>query len=278
MNIKRIILYFFLFLIISFCAIACTPTKRYVVLSFFFDGVPEPFSTELTTQLDSLNAHEASSQYVTEVAPVSTMSVHLPYAERECSNCHTEGSLGKLVDEEPQLCYTCHENMANIYPSLHGPVKGGYCTSCHDPHKSNFESLVKKNDKELCLQCHDAELLFASVFHDLNESENCTNCHNPHGGENSFNLVSGTCTGCHDSYSDSYEYVHGPVASGYCNTCHTPHGNKSEYLLLREGQNICTYCHIEVVSNRNETHRDIGDTDCLECHDPHGGQEQFLFN
>ena len=102
--------------------------------------------------------------------------------------CHDENSMSELIMKEPDLCYICHEDFSEIFNSVHGPVSGGYCTSCHDAHMSKEIKLLKRTGQQICLFCHDSGAVFKNEVHeDIDDSE-CTLCHNPHGGEDRFIL------------------------------------------------------------------------------------------
>ena len=67
--------------------------------------------------------------------------VHAPVAEGDCLVCHGTtdqphpgaGSI-VLVEEEPGLCFQCHENPAAGMAYLHSAVEEG-CTGCHSQHQ-----------------------------------------------------------------------------------------------------------------------------------------------
>ena len=116
------------------------------------------------------------------------MAVHYPYQEKECESCHDQNSLGQMVEPEPGLCYVCHEDYGTLFTSLHGPVAGGYCPSCHNPHKSEAQYLLRFTGPELCFFCHRTASVMANEMHlDLGEM-NCTDCHNHHGGDDRYIL------------------------------------------------------------------------------------------
>jgi predicted CXXCH cytochrome family protein len=117
---------------------------------------------------------------------VSSGSLHYPFGEGECKSCHNEQSLGSMLASQPGLCYLCHQDLGDQYNYLHGPVAGGYCTACHDPHRSTKEKLLRFTGDELCLYCHRAESVLKSETHEGLEGMLCTDCHNPHGGEDNY--------------------------------------------------------------------------------------------
>lgn len=156
------------------------------LLTFFFDGVPDEDSTSL---VQAGLAHSGDSAKVdTSLLAIGSpeMLVHYPYAERECAACHDPSSLGSMHEQQPDLCYLCHEDFGTRYNYLHGPVAGGYCTSCHNPHLSEKEHLLRYVGYELCFHCHREESIVKEEMHADLDGMLCTECHNPHGGEDNF--------------------------------------------------------------------------------------------
>jgi predicted CXXCH cytochrome family protein len=167
----------------------CSPYAGKSLLHIFFDGVPEA-DTVATAQEESgdMPADSASNSETLAASALHGLYIHYPYEERECGTCHNEQSIGSMIESQPDLCYTCHENLADQYKYLHGPVAGGYCTACHDPHMSENEHLLRMTGKELCFHCHQAESVQRSEMHQGLEDMLCTDCHNPHGGEDKYIL------------------------------------------------------------------------------------------
>jgi len=165
----------------------CSPYAGKNLLNFFFDGVPETDTAhaELAVldeiQSDSLDPAE-NLLSLEEGASL----VHYPYEEGECASCHNEHSLGTMVEAQPGLCYTCHEDLSMVYAYLHGPVAGGYCTSCHNPHESESENLLRKTGDALCFHCHSRESVEKNEMHQDLDGMLCMDCHNPHGGEDKY--------------------------------------------------------------------------------------------
>lgn len=157
------------------------------LLTFFFDGVPEEDSTALVHQdVGAIQGDSSSQVSILPASEFSGMLVHYPYEERECAACHDPSSLGSMLEPQPGLCYMCHEDFSSSYAYLHGPVAGGYCTSCHNPHLSENEHLLRFTGSELCYHCHKEESVLKNEMHmDLDGME-CTDCHNVHGGEDKY--------------------------------------------------------------------------------------------
>lgn len=254
---------------------ACSIQNHYSTLSFFFDGVtnhehihqapvdPSVITTDTTTTLAKFTEPK--------------LYLHLPYLEKKCAACHNQGRMGSLMESEPGLCYQCHTDLEIRYSFTHGPATGGFCSECHNPHKSTEEKLLLHPGEELCLGCHEVEQVTENLFHNISEETACLSCHGPHGSQNHSLLKEGSCYGCHDDFSGQYQVLHGPVAIGHCSECHTSHSKDSEKLLLKIGRDLCFNCHETERLIGDETHSYIDDASCIECHNPHGGEDRFLF-
>ncbi|TAL74940.1 MAG: hypothetical protein EPN88_03595 [Bacteroidetes bacterium] len=158
-------------------------------MTFFFDGVP---SRDIV-KTDSSNKSKNDTAYSEISGPVAIIenpefTVHSPYREKECFSCHDENSKSELLMPQPDLCYICHDDFANKYKYVHGPVSGGYCTQCHNAHMSKEKKLLIRVGQKLCLYCHDSGSVFKTETHKDIADSDCTLCHNPHGGEDRFIL------------------------------------------------------------------------------------------
>ncbi|MEZ5072907.1 MAG: cytochrome c3 family protein [Bacteroidales bacterium] len=171
----------------------CSPQTGRHVLSFFFDGVPEPDgpadSSGTVTEADGWTVEPKVA------APVEILSfdsvpvrLHYPFEERECDACHDPGSLGDMTEPEPGMCYLCHEDLSTRFAMLHGPAAGGYCTVCHHPHEAREDHLLRFDPGDLCHHCHEEREVGANAIHEDLEGMMCMDCHHPHGGEDKFNL------------------------------------------------------------------------------------------
>ena len=157
------------------------------MLTFFFDGVPEPGASvaladvkqRVHTVKEAETAEESERAARTSTSPY--VSVHPPYQERACEDCHDRTSVTFLVMDAKQLCFLCHDSSEFEGPYVHGPVAVGDCVVCHHPHQSRQEHLLLGPVRDLCLSCHRAEDVYANENHV--DVENCLDCHNPHAGE-----------------------------------------------------------------------------------------------
>jgi predicted CXXCH cytochrome family protein len=137
---------------------------------------------------------------------------------KSCSSCHNPHASPQqdhlLTDRADNLCITCHTEMRQTLATaqfLHGAVRVGNCSACHDPHGGKFAGLldrafpqtfytrfdVKKYD--LCFTCHEANVVLTSKtttltnfrngdvnlhFVHVNRDEkgrSCKTCHELHG-------------------------------------------------------------------------------------------------
>ena len=165
----------------------CSPHAGKSVLRFFFDGVPEADSSGVALRQGADAVPDTSFRVQETMASMDQGGqVHYPYGERDCASCHDEQSLGTMVEPQPALCYICHEDLGQSYNYLHGPVAGGYCTACHDPHRSDHPKLLKLNGDDLCFYCHQKASVRKNEMHQDLEGMVCMDCHNPHGGEDKY--------------------------------------------------------------------------------------------
>ncbi len=195
---------------------ACSPAARYRVKTFFFTGVPAPGQENA--------ANSAAAPQVVLESPVerqlrkrsqravvaSTFYYHGPFASHHCDLCHattaskpfrtgvaqTAGkdetiNIGpRLAYPIDELCVSCHAEKSPVAARarglwMHGPVGKGWCTQCHNPHKSTQRFMLQKEGHALCKRCHVESDLLLTPVHAQNPEENCVDCHNPHMGETS---------------------------------------------------------------------------------------------
>jgi len=214
-------------------------------------------------------------------------TVH-PVAET-CESCHESvetphpkkgAKTFKLTQDQPELCYTCHERFGEK-KQVHFPVTGGMCTTCHNPHASDEPKLLMQPMKELCGTCHADHLDF-KVLHGPVSAGSCTACHAPHESDNKALLLKEgqeVCFGCHLDMQDvvKKKNLH-PALAGGCTSCHNPHGSAHPKLLAEEGQQVCFLCHSDIgdaVSNAPVAHPAVA-AGCESCHSPHASDNPRL--
>ncbi len=164
---------------------ACASTTRYRVLTFFFDGVPEPGSQDASAaHLDDhaapFSAQTLGLASVDIPAAPMIVSVHEPVRERRCTACHDMQSAMTLMANSMQLCDQCHKADRVEQNWDHGPINLGSCLPCHRAHDSPFPHLLDQPVPALCATCHAEDMNRTEPYHTGPRAENCTACHHPH--------------------------------------------------------------------------------------------------
>lgn len=159
-------------------------SERYKVLSFFFDGVPNPNAPKVVRTA-------AAATGPAQVAHL-IVSRHKPYVDNQCDSCH-RSSAGQILDFEDAFnaCGKCHKTVATQYPRMHGPVARSACRWCHAPHESDQPALLKFTAIKVCTQCHDQQLLGNNPPQHGDGITSCIACHNGHGGTQALFLKPG---------------------------------------------------------------------------------------
>ncbi len=197
-----------------------------------------------------------------------------PALEAGCEVCHVgqeteSGFKISLVAGGNDLCFTCHNDkkpdLAKA-PSTHWPVVKSKCITCHDPHSSANENLLREPvqgttaKENLCLTCHkDIAALLASKNQHMAVLMGCGACHVTHKAgaldqqDTRFHLKKPApqlCLDCHDvSGKEIKEAHHGqPFEKVNCADCHNPHGSDrpkliNTYVHMPFEQKMCEACH-----------------------------------
>ena len=155
----------------------CAARTNYKVLSFFFDGVPDP---------DKVVAKAEQKDDATGTT-AQKGSTHGPFASRNCEGCHQRGMGNQLVLPVEKLCFKCHNLEVEKAKWVHGPVAAGGCRVCHNPHRSGYPYLLDASLKEVCFRCHEESSVMKNAAHE-DISAGCTGCHNAHASDQKFLL------------------------------------------------------------------------------------------
>ncbi|MBO8125682.1 MAG: hypothetical protein H0Z38_00410 [Firmicutes bacterium] len=112
---------------------------------------------------------------------------HPPVLMGDCLGCHDAHESRypyHLTKAERLLCLDCHR--VELGPEIdktslieHAPVKEGKCTTCHNPHGSDFHHLLYKDAEELCQDCHNSTSRGSQAL-SLKCQPGCLKCHTPH--------------------------------------------------------------------------------------------------
>jgi predicted CXXCH cytochrome family protein len=172
-------------------AAACSESTRYRVLTFFFDGVPDPHAPKVEGYAALGDAAEvADAQGATARRPTAPLYAHTPYRLNQCGGCHDVQS-GVTRTAAEGLCGSCHQDLARTQRFVHGPVAVNDCTVCHHPHTSPHPFVLLQDATTLCLSCHDADDVWEAAYHADTQSRSCVDCHLPHGGDDPYFLRRG---------------------------------------------------------------------------------------
>ena len=205
----------------------------------------------------------------------TTFKKHTKVENKTCINCHqlnilTGASKTRNITET-NLCYSCHTDKIGQFAQdyIHGPVAGGSCVICHEPHGSQFDKNLVNPQQILCFSCHVdlEEEMEMRVVHNPFKNGQCSVCHDPHSTSNKWVLVKSSekvCLGCHNPDNKSMQWHSHPFnvkpkrklkvnvelnnnGNLECISCHYPHGTNSEHLLRIDEEFTCIGCHTDVL-------------------------------
>ena len=161
-----------------------------------------------------------------------------------CVDCHTmhpqPGNASRALLSKPtemDTCKTCHKKQVGEQMRFsHHPLREGKmsCSSCHNPHGSPSEKLVKGNSiNELCYSCHP-KYRGPVIFQHPPVTENCANCH--------------------QSHESAYPRLLKRPQARLCRECHV----NFHSLTLGANRNathiagrLCTDCHVNIHGSNN---------------------------
>ena len=165
--------------------------------------------TEFILVISELNAEEVGaicSKCHTDGKLMDWTHSEHALADLSCTDCHSmhaeETFKANLKKEDPELCFSCHQEMMakTNFPSHH-PIKEGKmsCGDCHNPH-GELNTHERTND--LCLSCH-TRYQGPFVFGHAPVEDDCTICHDPHGSVANNMLKQNEpflCLQCHEGH------------------------------------------------------------------------------
>ena len=210
------------------------------------DNIHYPFDDDCAT---CHKPHSSSEDYLmTEKTPTLCFNCHddftavvatmksshsILFDKKNCANCHSPHASAynsMLKKDSKDVCLTCHsrtiksdsirvENIGrNIKrgKSVHAALEMDGCATCHKPHFSEYESLLKGNYPSgkytsakvenfgICFDCHDSGLLESAITTDATNFR--TGDINMH-----FLHIKGkkgrTCSLCHDMHASGNEHL-----------------------------------------------------------------------
>lgn len=153
--------------------------------------------------------------------------VHGPAGTYSCVYCHKEKASPKysVPKRDSALCVECHEDKSTDFAKrkyVHGPIAGGMCEVCHDPHGSANRAQLRMPINTLCLSCHETVARRPHILrtpsgegHPVSGRKDpsasasgrdmsCISCHNPHAADVRYFFVNNAeermalCQMCHN--------------------------------------------------------------------------------
>lgn len=135
-------------------------------------------------------------------------SSHHPVREGRmtCSSCHDAhgANLGTLkTSERPNdLCLSCHAAKAGPFVFEHAPVQES-CLTCHNPHGTVANNLLKQGEPFLCLQCHEMHFHSARISPTVPTTIGTLSSSNANGATGFMGAFNTKCTNCHNKVHGS---------------------------------------------------------------------------
>lgn len=186
---------------------------------------PKPGGNELIWELGDMDSNFAETLFyvvkkrkVSSAVPDETRVTYVIFG-REQTREFDPRVPAKQAHTIMETCLKCHDGIVSK-KFKHGPVDGGYCTLCHDPHASENSAWLRKPVWDLCTTCHTDQ---GSGVH----------------------VVAGFVKGKSHPTRKKRDYAR-PGKRLSCSSCHEPHSAASPYLFAydaKTGYDLCIMCH-----------------------------------
>jgi predicted CXXCH cytochrome family protein len=258
-----------------------TPELLDKKVSFFHQGNELPENCQVCHDLDTSKINvTAGIKKQTSCAVCHKNLVdkgtrkHSTTVNQQCLSCHLQPGkplqIGLPFGKSKDLCFTCHTSKRGWFSRkvIHGPLKFGGCTLCHNPHGQDYPNqLWAEGSLNLCIACHDDQAkLFSEedrpqFVHGIVTKMGCVVCHDPHAADEEYMLkkpINSLCFSCHPrpaSFRHGHPIDGHPVSSEKrdrrtnkrltCVSCHDPHGSPYSLMLIKPytGGHLCRVCH-----------------------------------
>ncbi|MDZ4168911.1 MAG: cytochrome c3 family protein [Coriobacteriia bacterium] len=238
----------------------------------------------------------------TELIPeFNNVTVHNPFALKECTACHTRH--GKKVSVtvtssalETWRRYTTmlewlplkwwitlSQGAAGRISSEGGGIVPGESKSVE---VKGADSELVMAEQDLCWLCHGSmgAKLGDEYRHQPFVTGRCTNCHNPHASPYVALInqpPNRICLTCHAMGAElSRDQAHSPAEGGWCLDCHDPHASNFKGMIVAGQRDLCFRCHptVAVLDSMAVQHAPFLNDDCTGCHEPHGSDYRPLLD
>ncbi len=163
--------------------------EYFLLILFAFLLVAAPAFSE---EIDCLSCHEslAAGKSVHQAISLGCTVCHTGINAADIPHRITSRFPKGLSSRQRTLCYGCHEKSQFMKNTVHGALFLG-CTSCHSPHSSENDRLLKEAVPGLCMRCHEETVVTGkNTTHESMDGVSCSSCHNPHATDSPMLLIS----------------------------------------------------------------------------------------
>lgn len=254
------------------------PQSRYKMLSFFFDGVPEPGAPPRPKNARRGLGRSAEEDLVATSRPTSAPAVaaveapliyHAPFKDpKKCKFCHDPGKSFGTPDAD--TCRQCHKRHYDQQWDdwTHGPVALGQCSLCHVAHSSRYAGLLTAPMPDLCLGCHDPKRTMERPYHATAAVQPCTTCHDPHFAGNRQLLLDSAAYARRGGRATVLPSKHNEWTKDACAKCHTAESSNQP---VSNVDRVCLSCHpkIQQPTPGQKLHEAVVKGRCTACHTAH---------
>jgi predicted CXXCH cytochrome family protein len=175
------------------------------------------FAHELKLPVESTCLRGCHGSVATKLASAPVKHAAMT-AAGSCANCHNPHASNQkhlLANRTDVVCVACHQPMQKTLAAskfLHGPIRAGECSACHDAHGGQHPALLDRafpqtfytsfdvKKYELCFSCHDPQVALAAKTTTLTNFRNAdTNLHYLHVNREEKGRSCKTCHAIHGS-------------------------------------------------------------------------------
>lgn len=118
-------------------------------------------------------------------------SAHTMWGSADCERCHVTAQSNTLRPRVEEQCLSCHPDVLKVEEgTLHEAVAKKACLSCHTPHRSPKDYLLRTAGEAICFSCHKPEEIRGGK-HPKVERVDCFVCHAGHRSDREHRLRPG---------------------------------------------------------------------------------------
>ena len=160
--------------------VGCAQATRDRLMQWFFE-IPADSKETPRPSPGQVAEVEAPAPHAESALAPRFASVHPPFVQRRCDECHNAGERMQVREDALDSCRKCHEKYFSGQVG-HVPVAQGQCVECHEMHRSREEALLRKPVFETCVECHEEPASLSPHAHGDADVRRCTKCHDAHFG------------------------------------------------------------------------------------------------